>query len=256
MVDNFLEEVEERVRSDRYRSMLSRAAPWAIGAVVLLILVLGGLWGWQIYQKGRMNKASETYAAAQEAASAGDSAGSDAKFAEIARSGPPSYKALALMHQAGARIREGKTQEAVALFDQAAKAQGDPLIADNARLKSALALLDTAPYAEMEKRLTPLLDAKRPYRIAAREALAMAKLKAGQTASARTDFVVLSQTLGVPDSMRQRAQAAITLIDAGTAGAIGEVLKAEPVMPAMPPAAGQPGAVQPGAPPAQPGAAR
>jgi hypothetical protein len=165
------------------------------------------------------------------------------------------------MQQAGLRLREGKTQEAVALFDQAAKANSDPMFADIARLKSAFALMDTAPYAVIETRLKPLLDEKRPYRIPAREALAMAKLKSGQFAAARSDFGLLTLAQDVPDSMRQRAQAAITLIDGGTAGSLAAALKAEPAMPQTPTLPGQPGPdqpsqVQPGARAAQPGAPR
>jgi hypothetical protein len=253
LVDNFLDEVEERVRSDRYRSMFQRALPWAIGAFVLLLAVLGGLWGWQTYQHNRMNKASEEYSSALETIRAGDSKGADAKFAELAKSAPATYRALALMQQGALRLKENKTQEAVALFDKAAEAQKDPLVADSARLKSALALMDTAPFAAIDERLKPLLGDKRPYRIAAREALGMAKMQAGRASEARSDFVVLTLTPGVPDSMRQRAQAAITLIDAGGAAAVPAVLKAQPEMPPMP---AQPGPQQQGAPAAQPGAAQ
>jgi hypothetical protein len=252
LVDNFIEEVEERVRSDRYRSMGRRIIPWAIGAFVLLLVVMGGIWAWQVWQNRQMNRTSETYAAAVDSLRAGDKAGAEAKFAEIAKSGPPAYKSIALMQQAALRLRDNKTTEAVALFDQAAKADSDPMLADAARLKSALALMDTASYAAIEERLKPLIGEKRPYRIAAREALGMAKLKAGQTAAARRDFVLLTLAQDVPDSIRQRAQGAITLIDGGTASSITAALKAQPVMPPM----AAPAASQPGAPVAQPGAPR
>jgi hypothetical protein len=253
LVDNFLDEVEERVRSDRYRSMFQRAVPWALGAFVLLFAVLGGLWAWQSYQQSRMNKASEAYAAALETVRGGDSKGADAKFAQIAESAPATYKALALMQQGALRLKENKASEAVALFDRAAEAQEDPLVADAARLKSALALMDTAPYAAMDERLKPLLAEKRPYRIAAREALGMAKLKAGRANEARSDFVVLTLSPGVPDSMRQRAQAAVSLIDAGGATAVPAILKAQPT---MPPGSAEAVAGQQGASAAQAGAAQ
>ena len=261
MVDNFLDEVREDLRSERYQSMLRRSVPWAIGVVVATALALGGWFGWKAWNDSRLNKASEAYSAGLESAAGGDSAKANAKFDEAAKAGPAAYKALALMHQGGLRMGEGKTQEAVALFDRAAEADKDPMVADIARLKSALALMDTAPYAVIETRLKPLLDEKRPYRIAAREALAMAKLKAGKFVEARSDFGLLTLAPDVPDSMRQRAQAAITLIDGGTAGALAGALTAKPAMPQAPtlpgqPGPNQPGQVQPGAPAAQPGAPR
>jgi hypothetical protein len=234
--DKFLEEVEGRMRSDRYREMASGALPMVVGAVVLIIVVLLGVWGWRAWQQKRADKASESYSAAMQAEQGGDFDGADRQFATIAKDGPGVYKALALMNQAALRLRKNQTQQAVALFDQAAKADSDPVISDNARLKSALALIDTAPYAQIEERLKPLLDKKRPYWIEAREALAMARLKAGMTAQAKSDFEYLGTALDAPDSLRTRAQQALGLIDSGAAGNLSALLKAKPVMPPLPPA--------------------
>ena len=150
---------------------------------------------------------------------------------------------VALMQQAGLKATAGKTDEAVSLFDQAAKSAPNPILADLASLRAAELLVDTAPYAQVQQRLLPLADAKRPYTLYAREALAMAKLMAGKTAEARRDFSVLSLSLGVPDDIRQRCQVAINLIDAGqTASAVAAVKIAA----SMPPPA--PASVQPGTP--------
>ena len=261
MVDNFLEDVREDLRSARTQDLLRRSIPWVIGIVVAVVIAVAAFWGYTAWQKSRTDKASEAYAAALQTGAGGDSAAAYAKLEEAATTGPSSYKALAIMQQAGIRLREGKTDEAVALFDKAAETDKDPVIADAARLKSALALMDTAPYAVIETRLKPLLDEKRPYRIAAREALAMAKLRAGKYAEARSDFGLLTLAQDVPDSMRQRAQAAITLIDGGTAASLAVALKAKPALPPTPALTGQPGPagqtqVQPGARAAQPGAPR
>src|SRR5204863_354362 len=112
-----------------------------------------------------------------------------------------------------------------------AKAASDPVIGDAARLKSAFAVLDTAPLSEMEGRLKPLMDDGRPYRVQAREALAFAKLKAGDLKSARSDFVLLSQGLDASPGVQARAQAAIGLIDAGSAKAVPAVIQAAAVLP-------------------------
>ena len=99
------------------------------------------------------------------------------------------------------------------------------MIGDAARLKSAFALIDTAPLKDLEGRLKPLMEEGRPYRVQAREALAFARLKAGDTAGARGDFVVLSQLLDASQGAQARAQAAIGLIDSGSAKAVPGVVK-------------------------------
>jgi hypothetical protein len=132
------------------------------------------------------------------------------------------------------KLGDGKPADvkaAVALFDQAAAAAPDDLIGDAARLKSAFAILDTAPFAEVEGRLSPLMKDGHPYRVQAREALAFAKLLKGDSAGARGDFVVISQSLDAPETARQRAKAAVDLIDTGSAKAVPAAVKAAESLP-------------------------
>lgn len=70
-----------------------------------------------------------------------------------------------------------------------------------------------------------LMEEGRPYRVQAREALAFAKLNAGDMAGARGDFVVLSQLLDASQGAQARAQAAIGMIDSGSAKAVPAVVK-------------------------------
>ena len=65
----------------------------------------------------------------------------------------------------------------------------------------------------------------------AREALAFAKLMKGDTAGAKTDFVVISQSLDAPEGARQRAKAAMDLIDTGSAKSVAATVKAAEALP-------------------------
>lgn len=251
MVDLF-DEVEEQLRSDRYKTLALRALPWLIGVAVLALAIALGWWWWQDRQDKAASAAAEQYTAAVESVAKGDPTRAFGEFDKVAKSGPPVYRAMALMHQGGMRLEAGKTEEAVALFDQAAEAAPEALLEDLARLKSAFALLDTAPYADLEKRLTPLTDDDRPYRAEAKEALAFAKLMAGKSAEARGDFAVLALSPESPDGVRERAQAAMAMIDSGSAKALSAAVKAAAALP--PP---QPQSQPPAQPvPAQPGAAQ
>lgn len=234
MVDVF-EEVEDQIRTERYRALAVKSLPWVLGVAAAALIAALAFWGWDSYNRSQADKASETFMAALEANSQGDEAGAFAKLGEVAKSGAKGYRGLALMAQGGMRMEAGKTEEAVKLWDEAAKASTDPVLGDLARLKSALALLDTAPYKDLEGRLTPLMEEKRPYRLQAREALAFAKIMNGKAAEAKADFTYLSQVLGASDGMRRRAQAASTLIDSGTADAIPAAAKAAALLPPPPP---------------------
>lgn len=215
MVDVF-GEVDEQMRSDRLRTFLQRAWPVFVGALVLCLLVVVGVWGFDKYRAAQSAKMSQSYSDAVESQGKGDQAKAFDQFGAVANGSGP-YVALALMQQAGIRLDQNKPAEAAALFDKAAASTKIAVIADAASLKAAYALLDTAPVTQMVDRLTPLTKPERPYHAQAREALAMARLAAGQTKDARTELTALGLLSDTPDSLRQRTQAIIALIDAGTA---------------------------------------
>jgi hypothetical protein len=179
-----------------------------------------------------MAEASQAYADGVKAFEAGDMNTAEQRFAEVAESGPDGYAALALMQQAGLCVNDGDIPAAVKLFDAAAEQAPDPIMADAARLKSAFALLDTAPLSELKTRLEPLTEEGRPYRALALEALAFARLMGGEMDEARADFGVLTLMPGVSDVARQRAQAARAMIDSGTAKALPAAVTASLAVPA------------------------
>jgi hypothetical protein len=236
-LSDLFEEVEEQLRSDRYRTLARKGAPWVVAMAAAALLAALGIWGWQQYTLQITDKASEQYSAALAAQAQGDQARAVRLWGDVAKSGSKAYKSLALMQLGAAKIAGGKpedTKAAVALFDQAAAAAPDDLLGDAARLKSAFAILDTAPFVEVEGRLSPLMKDGHPYRVQAREALAFAKLMKGDAAGARKDFVVVSLLPDAPDSARQRAKAAMDLIDTGSAKAVpGAVKMAESLPPPM-----------------------
>ena len=235
MTDLF-DEVEEQLRSDRYRTFARKALPWILALVAAGLVTFLAVWGWERYRDQVADKASEQYSAAMEAAGRGDMARAETLWTDVSKSSAKAYKSLALMQLGGLKVATQKPKEAVALFDQAAAAAPDDILGDAARLKSAFALLDTASFKDMEARLTPLMQDGHPYRVQAREALAFSKLMAGNTAGARSDFVVISQSLDAPDGARQRAGAAMGLIDSGSAKSVAAAAKAAATLPPPTPA--------------------
>jgi hypothetical protein len=233
VVDVF-EEVEEQIRSDRYRALALKVLPWFIGAVVLILAAVGGWQGYRAWISNQSAKASETYAKGLEAQQAGRAGEAKVAWEALSKSGSPAYKSLALQHLGAIKLGDRDVPGAVALFDQAAKAAPDPLVGDAARLKSVYALLDTAPRADIEARLEPLLKEGRPFRMQAREAAAFTKLLAGDSAGARGDFVVVSLAPDAAEGARSRATAAIALIDSGSAQRTRELVKAAIALPLPP----------------------
>jgi hypothetical protein len=258
-VVDFIEEVDEQVRSDRYRAFARKSWPWFAALLAAVIIAFLVVWGYETWRDQNIAKASIAYDKSLTALAQGDEIGAYNGLDPIAKSGPAGYRTLALLEQGNVRLSAGKAEEAADLFEQASKAAPNPILRDLASLRAALALVDTAPLPRVQTLLTPLIGQNKPFDLEAREALATAKLAAGKTADARADFTALSLSLGVSQTMRARAQAAIDLIDSGeTAAAIaaaktaatlpppkpGSLPGATPQGAAAPQAQGEPGANQ------------
>ncbi len=243
MVDVF-EQVEEELRSDRYRRLARTWLP-VVGGVLLVALVAAlGWWGWQSLETSKADKASIAYERGLESLEANNPVGADAAFTQAADEGNGAYKAMALMQRAAIALDANRTDDALGHLDAAAKASRDPLIADAAALKAAWVAMDTAPLADLEARLEPLTDDDRPYSAFAVEALAMARLQHGQADKAREALVLLKNGLDTPQVVSRRADLAISAIDAGGAANLAAITRAMAAasVPAAPATAAPPAA--------------
>ena len=66
MVDVF-EQVEEELRSDRYKRMARTWLPIVAGLLVVALVAALAWWGWQSYQTNQADKASAAYDRGMEA---------------------------------------------------------------------------------------------------------------------------------------------------------------------------------------------
>ena len=252
MVDVF-EQVEEELRSDRYKRLFLTWGPIVGGVLLLALIGALGWWGWDSWQNSKADKASVAYDRGLEALQAGNVAGAGAAFLEAQKEGNGAYKVLALQQRAGLAVQANNLTQAVELFDEAAKASGDPILKDTAAYKAALIILDTGTAEDAIKRLTPLAAEGRPMRPFAQEALAMANLQAGKPADARVLCVQLTLGQDVPDSVRQIAQQCIDAVDTGAAANVNDIIKAQKALPpqalapAQAPEGAQPQAAAPAA---------
>ena len=200
-MSDVFEEVEENLRAEKWTALFKRWWPVAAAVAGVILLVVLGFWFFDARKGWTGAEASQAYARGIEALTSDDSAAAEAAFVEVEGAGNGPYRALALMQRAGIRITDGDSDEAVALFDQAAEAASDPMIADIAQLKAAWILMDTA-------------------------SLALARLQHGQADTARAGFQALTLDLETPDSLRQRAQAALNMIESGVASSLPGIVEA------------------------------
>ncbi len=237
MADVFYE-VDEQLRSARLKSMFRRGWPLAAGLLALALVAALCVWGWRAHETGVEGENAQRYADAMQVLSAGDTKGADAKFTALAQDGAPAYRALSLMQRAGIRMKAEDAAGAAGLLDQAAATSHDKITSDGAKLRAAFLLMDSAPYDQVRARLQPLTAEGRPFRMLAREGLAMAELASGRTAQAKGDLQVLSLSSDVSEASRARAQAALAMIHSGAGANLAAIAKtAIGLKPAPPPVA-------------------
>ena len=157
MVDVF-DQVEEELRSDRYKRLARTWLPPVLGVLLLALIAALGFWGWQTWQTSKADKASAAYERGMEAMQANNPVTARAAFVQAAREGNAAYRIMALQQQAEIALIENRKPEALALLDEAAKASRDPLLSDAPALKAAWLAMDTASLADLEERLEPLTD--------------------------------------------------------------------------------------------------
>jgi hypothetical protein len=81
VVDVF-EQVEEELRSDRYKRLARTWLPVFGGILVLALIAALSWWGWQSYQTNQADKASAAYDRGMIALQADNPSGADAAFAD------------------------------------------------------------------------------------------------------------------------------------------------------------------------------
>ncbi len=213
MVD-FINEVEEELRKDKYNQLLRKFGPYIVAAIIVIV----GATGYVEYNKSKTSRtaksASAAYMSAGKIEASGDLQAAITKFVALSDVAPDGYAALSLTRAAGMKVQLGDYEGAVNLFDRAAEKFTKPVHKDLAGLKATYILLELGSYDEVLVRASALNTDGAPYADLAREILAHAAYKTDDIESARTGFAYLSNAPGVLNGVKARAGAALALINA------------------------------------------
>lgn len=210
--DSFIQEVDEGLRQDRMLGIAKRYGPWLIGVFAIFILGLGG---WQLWKSQSLDAArrhAEAYSAAQAQLQAGNIAEAKAEFERLSNEGPRVYRAMAQMEHAAILVQEGDLEAALAGFDAAAETAPDQIMRESAQIRAAYIAADTQDFAALRTRLQPLIDSDSRVSYLAKELLAIEAWEAGDADLARQTLEQLTLAFEAPDSLRQRAQIALSVL--------------------------------------------
>jgi hypothetical protein len=204
-VSDIFREIDEELRRDNLLKLWKQYGKYVIAAVVVVLVVAGGIAAWRDHLAAERRAQSVRYSGALALVRDGKDADAAKAFTGIANDGG-GYGVLATFDQAELLAKSGDRKGAVAIFDRIAGSSSyDPEIRDMALLMSVMQSLPEGDPQALIKRLEPLTTPGNAFHATALELTAAARLKSGDKAGALQLYRNLADDLGAPQGLRARA---------------------------------------------------
>ena len=204
-------EVDEEVRREQLKKLWARYGNLILALAVIAVAAVGGWRGYQYYEAKKSAAAGAQFDAAADLADQGKAADAEAAFGKIAAEGTSGYRTLARLRLAAATA-ERDPKAAVTAYDAiASDGSVARVFQEFAGIRAGMLLVDTASLADITKRLEPLAQQGGAFRHSAREILALAAVKANDSAAAKKWFDLILADAETPQSLRSRVDMLMTL---------------------------------------------
>jgi hypothetical protein len=204
--DEFIREVDEAVRQDRWLQLWKQYGSYMIGGALAVVIGTGAGVAWRNYQQSQRLDDARRYAAAEELLRQDRPGEAAAAFLALAEDAGGGYDVVARLRAAEAQNLAGETDAAAVSLDRLA---GDDEAAPVYRqLGDLLALqreFDSADASALSERLAGLSAPDAPWRHSALELEALAQLRAGDTEAARRTLETLLSDPLTPGNLSRRA---------------------------------------------------
>jgi hypothetical protein len=205
-VSDIFQEVDEEVRREQFKKLWERYQVYVIAAAVLIVLAVGGWRGYDWWETKKAAEAGAAFEAAIALSEQGKHAEAQAAFAKIAQDTTTTYRTLALV-RAAAEFAQTDPKAAVTAYDKiAADLSVGSELRDLAGLRAGALLIDSGSFADASRRLEPVAGADHTFKHTARELLALAAWRAGDTAAAKRWIEMISTDPGTPPDERNRME--------------------------------------------------
>ena len=211
--DSFIREVDEELRSEQVQQVWQRYGKLIVGGAIAIVLAVGAYRYYHYYTAQQAATAGDAFMSAVELAESGKVDEALAALETIEKESTPAYQALAGMRRAAELAKQGKSTDAIAVYDAIA---GNNAIEQNlraiARLRGGLLTVDVGSVSDVLSRITPLLGPGALYRNSAKEALALAHYKADELEKAAKLYAEIRNDSETPRALGGRATLMLELI--------------------------------------------
>lgn len=210
----FEKEVLEEIQREKLQKLWDQYKNYALAAAFAVVLGVGGYKWYENQRNAAAEARGNRLMSAVTLLKENKTEEAEKTLAAVAREGGAAA-ALANIRLGATAAAAGKTAEALASFEAVATDRSiDPLLADYARLQTAMLKVDTADWTEMQNRLNDLATDSSPWRHSARELLGLAALRADRTDDARANFEKLLGDRTTPQGIAERARIAMATLTA------------------------------------------
>jgi hypothetical protein len=209
--DEFLEEVEQDIRQERFKQLWEKYGKQASSALTAVLVVLAGYSLWSNYQNREFERQSDYYVKAQSYLEQGETSKALAILKDMT-SGNKTYATFARFSEASIYSTPGEKQDlakAVELYTEIAKdSKLDGIWRDTAQLQAISLSYGQNPKSEdkLIAELDVLSQEGRPLRALALEQKGVILYLSGKKKEAAEAFVAALQTPDAPEGVKLRAQ--------------------------------------------------
>ncbi|NBW75399.1 MAG: hypothetical protein EBR34_06310 [Sphingomonadaceae bacterium] len=203
--DVFMREVDDALREDELKSILTRYGKPIGAAIVVGLLSLAGYLWWDNSHKQASAERSEQAIIALDKLEAGNAAAALADLEPLTRDGSDGSKAAAAMTRAAILVQQGKTEDAAKAFAAIAADSGVPqAYRDLATIREVSLRFDAMQPQQVIDKLKPLAVPGNAWFGSAGELVGMAYIKLGKPEQAGSLFAAIGKNAEVPSTLRTR----------------------------------------------------
>jgi hypothetical protein len=204
--ESFVREVDENLRRDQLRDMAKTHGKWAIAAVVLLLVAVGGYLYWQDRREKQVAEQTEALSGAIDKIGEGNAKGASTDLTPLANASNDVVRASSQLASAALALRQNDRTTAIGIYKRIAADEGMPQpYRDLATVRGTMIEYDQMKPDEIIARLSPLAQPGKPFFGTAGEMVALATLAKGDRNGAGQMFARIAGDRQVPESIRSRA---------------------------------------------------
>lgn len=212
--ENFFREVSADVKSDNMKKLWDTYGLQIIIAVAVILTLAVSFETFKAWKNKRNESWSDTYAYALNLQNQGRYDESLKVLEQIKDTNGGIYADIAQIQTSNILFEQGKNEEAIAILEKIISNKDiNQKMRDVTAIKLASYKLDSAPKAEIEALLMPMITENGSWTNIAREMLAILAIRDGDLETAKTLYGEILNTPNLSDGLKLRVQDMLSVLD-------------------------------------------